>query len=173
MKKVIRGKAIYFYDEKDNEIMHMDFSIDECIWFFESAGTIKITPDMELYEPLSDFMQQEYVFPKSILQNSKDNNSLVWYSDCYYDPDDEWSRDSVSCLHIDRRDDSFELWCTKELDKKFERPHRTYCICFSPCGNGNHSQNINTGATLQTDFVTHVYQTLMFKPKQMCKNRNL
>lgn len=169
MKKEIRGKSIYFYDENGCELMHMDFSTDECIWFFESNKTITITPNIELYSLLKDFMQQEYIFSESSLQNSKDSNSLVWYSDCYYNPDDEWSVDSVSCLHINKKDDSFEVWCTKELDKKIERSHKTYSICFSPGGNGTYSQNINTGSTLQTDFVTHVFQPLIFKPKQKNK----
>ena len=169
MKKETCEKSIYFYDENGSALMHMDFSTDECIWFFESNKTITITPDMELHSLLNDFMQQEYIFSESPLQNSKDSNSLVWYSDCYYNPDDERSVDAVSCLHINKKDDNFEVWCTKELDKKIDRPHKTYSICFSPGGNGNYSQNINTCSTLQTDFVTHIFQPLIFKPKQKKK----
>ena len=36
MKKIIKERAIYFYDENDNEIMYIDHSTDECIWFFNS-----------------------------------------------------------------------------------------------------------------------------------------
>ena len=169
MKKVILDKAIYFYDESGIEIMHLDFSTDECIWFFESNNILKVTPDTELHSVLDCFMQQEYRFATSMLQNAKDQNSLVWYSDCYYDPDDEWSVDSVSCLHIEKKDDNYNLWCTKALDEKFERRHKDYCICFSPCGNGNYSQNLATGSTLQTDFVTMVYQPLLQKEKQKSK----
>ena len=121
---------------------------------------------MELYSLLETFMSQEYFFPESILQNKKDENTLDWYSDCYYNPDDEWSVSSVSCLHIMKKADSYDIWCTKELDKMLDRKHKTYCICFSPGGNGNFNRNLATGVTLQTDFVTCIYHPLKDKNKQ-------
>lgn len=169
MKKEIQGKKINFYDNEGESLMHIDFSRDDCIWFFDSDKKITITKDMELHGLLSDFMDQEYIFQECLLQSSKDANSLTWYSDCYYNPEDEWSVDSVSCLHIERVGENFEIWGTKELDKKFQRPHKTYGICFSPCGNGVFTQNKETRMTLQTDFVTYIYHPLRIEPKQMCK----
>lgn len=169
MIKEIRGKAIYFYDKDGTELMHMDFSTDECIWFFESDKKITITKDMELHSLLETFMNNDYMFYQSHLQSSKESDSLIWFSDCYYDPNDEWSVDSVSCLHIQKQNQNYDVWCTKELDKKIDRASKTYCICFSPCGNGIYNKNMSTGTTLQSDFVTHIYQPLMFKPKQMQK----
>ena len=169
MKKEIKNKRVCFYDDNDNEIMHIDFKTDDCIWFFESDKKLTITKDMELHSLLSDFMAQEYSFQDSLLRSSKNDSSLIWYSDCYYNPEDEWSVDSVSCLHIEKVGENFDIWCTKELDKKFTRPNKTYGVCFSPCGNGIYTRNNKTGMTLQTEFVTMIYQPLMFRPKQFTK----
>ena len=57
----------------------------------------------------------------------------------------------------------------KELDEIIDRPHKTYGICFSPAGNGKYSKNLNTGLTLQDDFVTHIYQPLLNRNKVMLK----
>jgi len=161
MKKNICDNAIYFYDDGHNEIMYIDHSTDECIWYFHSDSIIDVTPDMELYSLLCSFMDNDYYFRDGILQNYKDNNKLIWHSDCYYNPDDEWSIASVSCLNIERNEFGFKIWCTKKLDEMVDRPHKTYGICFSPAGNGQYSKNLNTGLTLQDDFVTHVYQPLL------------
>ena len=100
-----------------------------------------------------------------LIQFLKDSHKLIWHSDCYYNPDDEWSIASVSCLNIERNDFCFKIWCTKKLDEMLDRPYRTYGICFSPAGNGKYSKNLNTGLTLQDDFVTHIYQPLLNKNK--------
>ena len=163
MRKEVYGKTVYFYDEDENEIMHIDYSIDECIWYFNSSNVIKITEDMELYNLLDVFMKQNYVFGKELLQNYKDNNKLIWYSDCYYNPDDKWSVDSVSCLNIEKKDNCFNIWCTKKLDEKINRRNKTYSIILSPLGNGTYSKNCNTNCTLQDDFVVFIYQQLLSK----------
>lgn len=46
-----------------------------------------------------------------------------------------------------------------------DRPYKTYCISFSPSGNGKYTKNLNTGLTLQDNFVTHIYQPLLNKNK--------
>ena len=56
MKKVISNKTIHFYDDKNNEIMYIDHSSDECIWYFYSDTIINVTEDMELYHLLDNFM---------------------------------------------------------------------------------------------------------------------
>lgn len=172
MQKTINGNTIYFYDNNNNEIMYLDHSTDECIWYFNSNNIINITQDMELYNILDNFMKQEYIFINDELKNYKDNNKLIWYSDCYYNPDNEWSISSVSCLNIERKENCFNIWCTKELDKKIERPHKFHCICFSPGDNGKYSKNINTNLTLQDDFITYIYQRLLDKSKnKVLKNK--
>ncbi|MDD6879340.1 MAG: hypothetical protein PUD59_03805 [bacterium] len=165
MKKVISNKTIHFYDDKNNEIMYIDHSSDECIWYFYSDTIINVTEDMELYHLLDSFMNNYYDFNDEILPNYKDSNKLIWYSDCYYNPDDEWSIASVSCLNIERNNFCFKIWCTKKLDEMLDRPHKTYGICFSPAGNGKYSKILNTGLTLQDDFVTYIYQPLLNKNK--------
>ena len=165
MKKIVSHKTIYFYDDENNEIMYIDHSTDECIWYFHSDNIINVTADMELYNLLYIFMNNYYDFGDEILQNYKDSNKLIWHSDCYYNPDDKWSIASVSCLNIERNDNCFKIWCTKKLDEMIDRPHKTYGICFSPAGNGKYSKNLATGLTLQDDFVIHIYQPLLNKNK--------
>ena len=165
MKKIVSHKTIHFYDDENNEIMYIDHSTDECIWYFHSDNIINVTADMELYNLLYIFMNNYYDFGDDILQNYKDSNKLIWHSDCYYNPDDKWSIASVSCLNIERNSFGFKIWCTKKLDEMLDRPHKTYGICFSPAGNGKYSKNLNTGLTLQDDFVTCIYQPLLNKSK--------
>lgn len=169
MRKVVENNNIYFYDNNDCEIMYMDHSLDECIWYFYSDDVILVTPDMELYSVLDNFMNQEYIFPNDTLLNYKDKNKLVWHSDCYYNPDDEWSIASVSCLNIEKAEEGFKIWCTKKLDEMIDRTNKSYCISFSPSGNGNYNRNLKTGYTLQDDFVRMVYQPLLQKAKVLKK----
>lgn len=169
MKTIIKDKTILFYNDYDQEIMYMDYSTDECIWGFPTNNVINITKDMELYELLDDFMKNSYVFNDDVLQNYKDDNKLIWYSDCYYNPDDEWSVASVSCLNIERSNDEFNLWCSKKLDEMINRPNKSYVIAFSPLGNGKYSRNLNTEFTLQDDFAMGIYQPLLNKNKVLKK----
>ena len=102
MKKSIEKNKVFFHDDENHEIMFIEHSLDECIWYFYSNDVIVVSPDMELYDLIAKFMSQNYVFGDAILENYKDNNSLIWYSDCYYNPDDDWSVASVTCLHIEK-----------------------------------------------------------------------
>ncbi|MGM9877566.1 MAG: hypothetical protein ACI33S_02850 [Bacilli bacterium] len=83
MKKVISNKTIHFYDDKNNEIMYIDHSSDECIWYFYSDAVINVTEEMELYHLLDSFMNNYYDFNDEILPNYKNSNKLIWHSDCY------------------------------------------------------------------------------------------
>ena len=163
MKKVVVGGEVYFYNDNDCEIMMIDHSTDECIWYFHSNEEVHITKDMELYSLLESFMNNEYEFSNDVLLNRKDQNKLIWYSDCYYNPDDEWSVASVSKLTIERTEFGFKIYCSRKLDDMLNRAHRIYGICFSPCGNGKYSKNKQTGLTLQDDFVLTIYQPLLKK----------
>ena len=169
MKKLIKEKTIYFYDENDEEIMYIDHTTDECIWFFNSDRLVTINLDDELYELLNNLMDNTYQFINNDLICFKDQNKLIWYSDCYYNPDDEWSMQSVSCITIERKDKCFEIKPSKKLDEKINRKNKIYGICFSPAGNGKYSKNINTGLTLQDDFVTLIYHKLLENKKELKK----
>lgn len=168
MEKIIKDKTIYFYDN-DKEIMYIDYSVDECIWFFNSNEPVLITENMELYNPLNTLMKQSYVFDNEYLKNYKDENKLVWYSDQFFDPDDEWTLEKISSLNIERRNNGFYIWCDKKLDKRINRPRKTHTISFSPGGNGRYSKNLNTNLSLQDDFVILVYQKLLTKNKILKK----
>ena len=59
------------------------------------------------------------------------------------------------------------------MDNIIKRPCQYHSICFSPCGNGQYSRNVDTGLSLQDDFVSIVYQniiSLSFEPKVLMKN---
>ena len=161
MKQVIRNDNIYFYDEDGFEIMSIGFYMDECVWIFNTNKEIKVIKDISLFCLLDDFMNQEYIFSNNILQNYKDSNYLLWYSDCYYDLDDEASIMNVSSLTIKRKDDCFYLLPEKAIDNRLNKITKTYCISFSPAGNGQYSKNLKTFNTLQTDFVNLIYHGLL------------
>lgn len=175
MKKIINNNKISFYDENDNEIMYIDYSIDEYVWHFNSNEVVVITEDMELFEMINNIMNQQYVFnDEEILKSYKNNNKLVWYSDCYYDPSNEVSVKSVSYLNIEYVNNSFKLWCVKPLDEFINRKQKFHCISFSPLGNGKNAKNNLTRLTLQDDFVTMVYYQLLKKEKKknLIKTKN-
>ena len=165
MFKVIKDGKISFYDESNNEIMYIEFINDECVWYFNNSNTITITEDMELYEPLKAIMDEEYIFDyTSKLKNYKTNDKLVWYSDCAYNPDDEWSINNVSYLTIEYIGNIFKLKCNNPFYNEFNKEH-SHLIIFSPDGNGVYSKNTNTEQTLQTEFVVNVYQKLLNNEK--------
>ena len=166
MHKVVNETKISFYDDCNKEIMYIDYPIDECIWYFSDSNEITITNDMKLFESIKELMLQQYVFNEDeILKSYKANNKLVWYSDCYYNLDDEWSRNSVSYLTIEYLDGGFKLKCTKPLDNMIDRAESSHVIAFSPLGNGKYTKNIESGLTLQDDFVIMVYQELLKRDK--------
>ena len=165
MKKIIKERAIYFYDENDNEIMYIDHSTDECIWFFNSDKKITLRPEDELYSLINNLMNNKYSFSNDELENRKDKNILTWYSDCYYNPDDELSTKSVSYLTIKYVDNVFKLWCVKPIYEIIGRNQEFHYICFSPCGNGKYVKNNLTGLTLQDDFIFKVYHKLLKQEK--------
>lgn len=168
MNKVIKGKTVYFY-ENDKEIMYIDHSTDECIWFFNSNEVIEVKKDNELYELLNNLMSNNYHFAADELNSHKDETNLTWYSDCYYNPDDEFSLASVSCLNIKRQGDTFLVWPTKKLDEMLDRKNKTYGVCFSPAGNGKYSKNIEKGTFFQDDFITMIYHRLLEMNKVLKK----
>ena len=174
MKKVIAGNRIIFYDDSNNELMYIDHSTDDCVWWFNIDSIITITENMELYDGLKYLMNQDYEFSNSdVLKDYKTDNLLIWNSDCYYNPDDEWSIKYVSHLIIEYVDNIFKIRCVKPIDAILNRQQKTHCIVFSPCGNGRYAKNKTTGSTLQDDFVIRVYQKLknVSQVKKLSKQR--
>jgi len=167
MKKIIDGSKVKFINEDKNEmVMYIDYSTDECIWFFSDSDEVTITSDMELFDLLKNLMLQQYVFSDSeVLKCYKDDNKLVWYSDCYYNPDDEWSKNSISYLTIKYLNDCFKIKCKKPLDEVINRKNKFHVIAFSTSGNGKFAKNVKSGLTLQDDFVIMIYQQLIQKNK--------
>lgn len=167
MRKIINGSRIEFINIDTNEmVMYIDYPIDECIWYFNNSELITITKDMDLFELLKNIISQQYKFNEDeILKSYKSDNKLIWYSDCYFNPDDEWSRNSVSYLTIEYIDGVFKLKCTKPLDNMIDRKEKSHVIAFSPLGNGKYTKNIESGLTLQDDFVIMVYQKLLKREK--------
>ncbi len=163
MRIIINGSRIEFINVDTNEmVMYIDYPTDECIWYFNNSELITITKDMDLFELLKNIISQQYKFNEDeILKSYKSDNKLIWYSDCYFNPDDEWSRNSVSYLTIEYIDGVFKLKCTKPLDEIIDRKDKSHVIAFSPLGNGKYAKNITTGMTLQDDFVIMVYQELL------------
>ena len=96
--------------------MHIDYSSDECIWYFYSDIVIIITYDMELYDLLDDLFKENYKFQSFHLNDYKDDKKLCWYSDSYYDPDNLWQVASVSCLNIER-EKNFKIGVVKSWMK--------------------------------------------------------
>ena len=47
--------------------MYIDYSTDECIWYFYSDNVIEVSEDMELYNSLNNFMNNDYSFNDDIL----------------------------------------------------------------------------------------------------------
>ena len=167
MRKIINGSRIEFINVDTNEmVMYIDYTTDECIWYFNNSELITITKDMYLFELLKNIISQQYKFNEDeILKSYKSDNKLIWYSDCYFNPDDEWSRNSVSYLTIEYIDGVFKLKCTKPLDNMIDRKEKSHVIAFSPLGNGKYTKNIESGLTLQDDFVIMVYQKLLKREK--------
>ncbi len=164
MRKVINGTKISFFDSSNNEIMYIDYPTDECVWGFNTGEVVTIAEDMDLFELLKSLMSQQYEFYYSdddVLRSYKNDNKLVWYSDCYYNPDNEWSVKCVSYLTVEYVDGVFKLKCSKASDEIMHRDNKFYVICFSPGGNGRYVRNVKNGLTLQDDFVLLVYQKLL------------
>ena len=96
MKKLIKEKTIYFYDENDEEIMYIDHTTDECIWFFNSDRLVTINLDDELYELLNNLMDNTYQFINNDLIEWQKNFSKMNYYIKEYNLIASWSAFATS-----------------------------------------------------------------------------
>ncbi|MDD6224425.1 MAG: PDDEXK nuclease domain-containing protein [bacterium] len=166
LKKVNQDKTIgIIICKKDNKYV-IEYCSDNRIISREYENVITVNEDMELFECLMYLMNQQYTFSNDeILRSFQQDNIIVWYSDCYYNPDDEWSIKSVSYLTVEYVDNIFKLWCVKPLDEIIDGKQKFHCICFSPCCNGKYVKNNLNGLTLQDDFVFEIYHKLLKQEK--------
>ena len=170
MEKIINGTRISFC-MNGVEKMEMGFYGDEFVWFFRDSDVVSVTKDMELYHLLDHLLSQKYTFSNStLLRDYPDSDRILWYSDCYYNPDDDLSVKGISFLTIRRAKEEIQLFCTKPLDEIIKREKKYHAISFSTGGNGKFSRNHETGATFQDDFVQNVYYRLLDSNK--VKKRN-
>ncbi len=162
-----QGGEVEFY-ENGIQIMGMGGIGGDLVWLFYTSDVITITSDMELYDPLKKLMDQEYEFNDGDdLPYSKTPDKLVWYSDLGYRADE----DEISCLTIERKGESFELICRKQLFEELGIKNRMQTIAFRPAGNGYWTKNNRTGLTLQTDFGIMILNPLLEKYQKEWKKQ--
>ena len=161
-----RNGSLEFW-ENDNIIMEMGGVGADLVCFFYTRDVIRVSPGMELYEPLKEFMAQGYEFYEDDdLKCSKTPDKLVWYSDLGHID----SVEEVSYLTIERKDDSFELQSRNKLYEKYGATGRPQAIAFRPARNGTYSENIETHFTLQDDFSMIIYNPLYEKYSKQREN---
>ena len=160
-----RGDHKYsvFYDENSNEVMSIGFPGSDCWWFFKSATPVVITKDMELYDLLINFMSQSYGIPKEqAFVAKKTEDTLIWYSDCYCEPDNPNSVESVGRLAVNVFEDVIILQCFNDLFDKRGLINQMRGVGFGCCGNGARlARNKNTGMQLGDDFIQLINNPLL------------
>ena len=163
----LRNGEVEFY-ENGVQIMGMGGMGADLVWTFYTSDVITITPDMEVYDSLKTLMDQEYEFnDDDDLPYSKTADKLVWYSDLGYRAEE----DEISYLTIERKAESFELICRKQLFEELGIKNRMQTIAFRPAGNGYWTKNNRTGLTLQTDFGIIILNPLYEKYQKLWKKQ--
>lgn len=164
-----RGDHIYsvFYDDNDNEVMRIGFPGSDCWWDFRSARPVVITKDMELYDLLMNLMRQDYDIPsEQTFVPKKTKDELLWYSDCYCNPDDPRSVEAVSRLTIHIVEDVIILQCLNDSFDKIGKTNQLRGVGFGCCGNGSRiAINKKTGHDFGYDFILKVNNPLQKKKK--------
>lgn len=111
MTKEINNNKISYIDENNKEIMFIDNLNDECIvWFFSNSEVIKITKDIDLYNPILDLMNG---INKLIIFSDYSNIKLTSY------------------LTIEKKNNYIELYSTNPLDKYNIRNIKSNVILFN------------------------------------------
>lgn len=160
MQELFENNKLLFIDDSGETIMSLCYMDDEFVWYFRNSNIIKVTSDMNIYSGLEYIMNQDYEFSSEGLRNLKTRDKLIWYCDCYYNPNDELSIKRVSYLTIERKENAFYLKCIKPIYEELNITNRYHVIAFSPAGNGSYSKNINTGSTLQDDIAIKLYHNI-------------
>ncbi len=166
MKKIINDSEVAFYNG-DAKILSFDYQNDEFTLMVNTSEVIEIEDESVLFNCLENLFVNSYDFGYNFLNDKKTTSELVWHSDCYYNADDELSISDVSCLHIIFDDNKYKIWCDKKLENILNKSYNSYCVVFSPGGNGRYAKNINTGLSLQNDFISCTYHELI--ERQKCK----
>lgn len=162
MKKIINNDVIEFYDD-NNLIIKIGFISDELVLQVLSDSIININAESELYGCLNDIFNQNYDFGENYLGDVKNEKKLIWHSDCYFNPEYDYSIKRISCLNIIFEEKIFKVWCNNPINELFNKKNNYFCICFSPNGNGRYARNIESNMSLQDDFVFKIYNKLKEK----------
>ena len=147
---------LYFYKDGLDLIMEMKFVADEFCFVFHTDKKIVLTKDNineTFYSLLESFIGNKYKFGNT--KSSKTDTYFKWYSDCYWDIENDPNLSLVSYLEMKYQDESIELQA--HPNSRYIRTIDS-CICFSPAGNGQYAVNEETGTNLQDDFIRNVYQ---------------
>lgn len=164
---------LYFYKDATDLIMEMKFVADEFCFVVHTDKKIVLTKDnidKNFYSLLENFMKNKYKFGDT--KSFKNDNYLKWYSDCYWDIENDPNLSRVSYLEIISNSDAIEIQAHNT--SRYIKTNSS-CICFSPAGNGQYVVNEETGAYLQNDLVINVYQKykLINKENVEHKQKNL
>lgn len=147
---------LYFYKDATDLIMEMKFVADEFCFVVHTDKKIVLTKDnidKNFYSLLENFMKNKYQFGDT--KSFKNDNHLKWYSDCYWDIENDPNLSRVSYLEIISNSDAIEI--EAHNNSRYMKTNSS-CICFSPAGNGQYAVNEETGTYLQNDLVINVYQ---------------
>ena len=146
---------LYFYKDGLDLIMEMGFVVDEFYFTIYTDKKIVLTKDNvdpKFYSILDNFMKNNYKFGNT--KSSKTSTHFKWYSDCYWDIDNDPNLLLVPHLEIESKEESIEI---QAYNNRYLNMVDS-CICFSTSGNGQYAVNEETGTTLQDDFVINIYQ---------------
>lgn len=161
----IEEDSVFVSDKKN--ILEMKFIADEFVWILNSNEIIISSKDEIFYEELNNIMNNSYVFQDGI-PSYKDNNKLIWLSDCYCDIEDKESLSRINRLVIERRYDYFLIKVYNPFFESVGIKKIYNVISFSPLFNGYYSGNINSGFSLQDDFCL-MYQKILRCKKHVLK----
>lgn len=165
----INNNIIELLNDNEEVILEQNFLADEFIWTIRTSKPIILTRDGNetFYDGLNEIMDNNYIFQLDI-PSKKLRNRLVWLSDQYCDLEDKKSLKRINRLMIDRIEDKIIISVYNPLLEELEIKKDVNVIAFSPLCNGYFSRNINTGTTLQDDFVM-LYQKLLYDKARRLK----
>jgi len=151
------SNELHFYKDGLDLIMEMKFVADEFCFVIYTDKKIVLTKDNideRFYSIIKSFMNNKYKFGDT--KSFKTDTYLKWYSDCFWDIENDSNLSYISYLEIIANDESVEIQAHN--NSKYFKTKDTY-ICFSPAGNGQYAINEETNTNLQDDFVINIYQT--------------
>ena len=145
-----------------NRVSTITFPPSYLVWAFSKNITKTkplIIPKEEneiFYSNLEWFMNQSYIFKGvNSKYNKKTDNEFVWLSDSMFMS----GTDETPRLSIRKIEDSFIINYSNPLLERNNISHGAV-IAFAPAGHGQYAKNIETGNSLQDDFIMVYRSTL-------------